>query len=144
MLEDSQMPVTSTLVDQAYNAIERKLFAMKGFHHPGGSQQAFLPGLAHWYNLAPFQLRAQHAGQCGLELEVDTGAGGAHGGGTRHGGSPALSMCHRWRTPHHRRSYGSEWRWPAVCPISTSPMGTRSLMTRCCTGFALGQLASGS
>ena len=34
--------VTSTLLDQAHNAIERKLFTMKGFHHPGGSQQAFL------------------------------------------------------------------------------------------------------
>jgi hypothetical protein len=47
VFEDSQMPVTSTLLDQAHNAIERKLFAMKGFHPPGGSQQAFLTGLAH-------------------------------------------------------------------------------------------------
>ena len=47
VLEDPQMPATSTLLDQAHNAIERKLFAMKGFHHPGGSQQAFLTGLAH-------------------------------------------------------------------------------------------------
>ena len=47
VLEDPQMPVTSTLLDQAHNAIERKLFAMKGFHHPGGSQQAFVTGLAH-------------------------------------------------------------------------------------------------
>ena len=31
VLADPQMPVTSTLVDQAHNAIERKLFAMKGF-----------------------------------------------------------------------------------------------------------------
>ena len=45
------MPVTSTLLDQAHNAIERKLFAMKGFHHPGGSQQVFVTGLAHLYNL---------------------------------------------------------------------------------------------
>jgi hypothetical protein len=51
VLADPQMPVTSTLLDQAHNAIERKLFAMKGFHHPGGSQQAFLTGLAHLYNL---------------------------------------------------------------------------------------------
>src|SRR5439155_21333390 len=50
VLEDSQMPVTPTLLDQAHNAIERKLFAMKGFHHPKGSQQAFLRGLAHLYN----------------------------------------------------------------------------------------------
>jgi hypothetical protein len=69
VLEDPQMPVTSTLLDQAHNAIERKLFAMKGFHHPKGSQQAFLVGLAHLYNLVPYQRRAQHAGQCGVEVE---------------------------------------------------------------------------
>src|SRR5262249_53202951 len=33
VLEAPRMPVTSTLLDQAHNAIERKLFAMKGFHH---------------------------------------------------------------------------------------------------------------
>jgi hypothetical protein len=44
VLEDPQMPATSTLFDQAHNTIERKLFAMKGFHHPRGSQQAFLTG----------------------------------------------------------------------------------------------------
>ena len=45
VLEDPQMPVSSTLLDQAHNAMDRKLFAMKGFHHPGGSQAAFLTGL---------------------------------------------------------------------------------------------------
>jgi len=69
VFEDPQMPVTSTLLDQAHNAIERKLFTMKGFHHPSGSQQAFLTGLAHLYNLVPYQRRAQHAGQCGVEVE---------------------------------------------------------------------------
>jgi hypothetical protein len=69
VLEDPQMPVMSTLLDQAHNAIERKLFAMKGFHHPSGSQQAFLTGLAHLYNLVPYQRRAKHAGQCGVEVE---------------------------------------------------------------------------
>jgi hypothetical protein len=69
VLADPQMPVTSTLLDQAHNAIERKLFAMKGFHHPGASQQAFLRGLAHLYNLVPYQRRAKHAGQCGVEAE---------------------------------------------------------------------------
>jgi hypothetical protein len=72
VLEDPQMPVTSTLLDQAHNAIDRKLFMMKGFHHPGGSQQAFLTGLAHLYNLIPYQRRAQHAGQCGVEVEGGT------------------------------------------------------------------------
>jgi len=42
---------------------------MKGFHHPGGSQQALLTGLAHLYNLIPYQRRAKHAGQCGVEVE---------------------------------------------------------------------------
>jgi hypothetical protein len=37
--------------------------------HPEGSQQAFLTGLAHLYNLVPYQRRAQHAGQCGVEVE---------------------------------------------------------------------------
>jgi hypothetical protein len=69
VLADPQMPVTSTLLDQAHNTLERKLFTMKGFHHPGGSQQAFLTGLAHLYNLVPYQRRAQHAGQCGVEVE---------------------------------------------------------------------------
>jgi hypothetical protein len=69
VLADPQMPVTSTLWDQTHNAIERKLFAMKGFHHPGGSQQAFLTGFAHLYNFIPYQRRAQHAGQGGVEVE---------------------------------------------------------------------------
>jgi hypothetical protein len=69
VLADPRMPVTSTLLDQAHSAIARKLFAMKGFHHPGGSQQALLTGLAHLYNLIPYQRRAQHAGRCGVEVE---------------------------------------------------------------------------
>ena len=63
------MPVTSILLDQAHSAIDRKLFMMQGFHHPQGSQQAFLTGLAHLYHLVPYQRRAQHVGQCGVEVE---------------------------------------------------------------------------
>ena len=59
------MQAMSTRVDQAHNAIDRKLFAMKGFHHPGGSQAAFLTGLAHLYNLIPYQRRALNAGYAG-------------------------------------------------------------------------------
>ena len=69
MLADPQMPAMSTVLDQAHNAIDRKLFAMKGFHHPGGSQAALLTGLAHLYNLLPYQRRALHAGKCGVEVE---------------------------------------------------------------------------
>lgn len=72
VLEAPRMPVTNTLLDQAHNAMDRKLFMMKGFHHPHGSQQAFLRGLAHLYNLVPYQRRAQHAGQCGVEVEGGT------------------------------------------------------------------------
>src|SRR5712691_1125102 len=69
VLEDPQMPTMSTFLDQAHNAIDRKLFAMKGFHHPGGSQAAFLTGLAHLYNLIPYQRRAKNAELCGVEVE---------------------------------------------------------------------------
>jgi hypothetical protein len=69
VLEDPKMPAMSTALDQAHNAIDRKLFNMKGFHHPGGSQAAFLTGLAHLYNLIPYQRRAQNAGLCGVEVE---------------------------------------------------------------------------
>ena len=69
VLEDTKMPAMSTVLDQAHNAMDRKLFAMKGFHHPGGSQGAFLMGLAHLYNLIPYQRRALNAGKCGVEVE---------------------------------------------------------------------------
>jgi hypothetical protein len=69
VLEDPKMPAMSTVLDQAHNAMDRKLFAMKGFHHPGGSQAAFLTGLAHLYNLIPYQRRALNAGKCGVEME---------------------------------------------------------------------------
>ncbi len=69
VLEDPKMPAMSTVLDQAHNAIDRKLFMMKGFHHPGGNQAAFLTGLAHLYNLIPYQRRALHAGLCGVEVE---------------------------------------------------------------------------
>jgi len=69
VLEDPQMPAMSTALDQAHNAIDRKLFAMKYFHHPDGSQTAYLTGLAHLYNLIPYQRRAKNAGLCGVEVE---------------------------------------------------------------------------
>ena len=72
VLAAPQMPVTSPLLDQAPNAIERKFFAMTGCQHPKGNHQAFLRGLAHLYNLVPYQRRAQHAGQCGVKVEGGT------------------------------------------------------------------------
>lgn len=52
--------------------MDRKLFMMKGFHHPEGSQKAFLTGLALLYNVVPYQRRAKNAGKCGVEVEGGT------------------------------------------------------------------------
>ena len=72
MLEDPKMPAMSTVLDQAHNAMDRKLFAMKGFHHPGGSQAAFLTGLAHLYNLIPYQRQAKNAASVGWKSKAET------------------------------------------------------------------------
>lgn len=69
VLEDPKRPSMSTVLDQAHNARDRKLFAMQGFHHLGGSQGAFLRGLAPLYNLIPYQRRALNAGKWGVEVE---------------------------------------------------------------------------
>ena len=63
------MPATTARVDQAHNALNRKLFMMKGFHHPDGSQAVFLNGLAVLYNFIPYQRRAKNAGKCGVQAE---------------------------------------------------------------------------
>lgn len=72
LFRDPQLPATSTLLDQAHNALDRKLFMMKGFHHPEGSQPQFLTGLAMLYNFVPYQRRAKHAGKSGVEVEGGT------------------------------------------------------------------------
>jgi hypothetical protein len=69
LFRDSQIPTTSTLLDQAHNAVDRKLFMMKGFHHEEGNQNMFLICLAILYNLIPYQRRANNAGKCGIEVE---------------------------------------------------------------------------
>src|SRR6266568_5583211 len=43
---------------------ERGIFIRSGEVHD--------PGLAHLYNVVPYQRRAQHAGQCGVEVEGGT------------------------------------------------------------------------
>ena len=50
LFRNPELPATSTLLDQAHNALDRKLFMMKGFHHPEGNQRQFLTGLALLYN----------------------------------------------------------------------------------------------
>jgi len=69
VLEDPQMPAMSTSLDQAHNAMDRKVFAMQGCHHPGGSPAALLTGLAHVDTLIPSQRRAKNAALCGVEVE---------------------------------------------------------------------------
>lgn len=69
LFRDTDIPAISTSLDQAHNALDRKLFMMKGFHHPEGSQQEFLIGLAMLYNFVPYQRRAKNAGLCGVEVE---------------------------------------------------------------------------
>ena len=69
VLAAPQMPALRTGRDQAHHAIARNLLMMQGFHHPGGSQTAFLTGLAPLENLLPSQRRALHAGLCGVEGE---------------------------------------------------------------------------
>jgi hypothetical protein len=69
LFRDTAIPAISTPLDQAHNVLDRKLFMMKGFHHPQGNQQAFLIGLAMLYNFIPYQRRAKNAGLCGVEVE---------------------------------------------------------------------------
>ena len=68
LFRDSHMPTTSTLLDQAHNVVDRKLFMMKGFHHKEGSQTIFLNSLAILHNLIPYQRRARpvltEVGEC--------------------------------------------------------------------------------
>ena len=69
LVRHPDLPPTSTLLDQAHNALDRKLFMMKGFHHPDGSQSQFLVGVALLYNFVPYQRRAKNAGKCGVEVQ---------------------------------------------------------------------------
>jgi len=69
IFEEPSIPKTSALIDQAHNALARKLFMMKGFHHKKGCQESFLKGLAILYNLIPYQRRAKNAGKCGIQVE---------------------------------------------------------------------------
>ena len=69
LFADANIPRTTTKVDQFHNAMDRKLFMMKGFHHEGGNQQVFLNGLAILANLIPYQRRAINGGKCAIEVE---------------------------------------------------------------------------
>jgi hypothetical protein len=60
--------MSSTALDQAHHAMDRK-FRMQSFHHQDGGQQAFINGLALLYNPVPYQRRAKHAGQGEVEVE---------------------------------------------------------------------------
>jgi hypothetical protein len=69
LIRHPQMPSTTTLLDQAHNALDRQLIAMKGFHQDSECQKAFLKGLALRYNFVPYQRRAKNAGKCGVPVE---------------------------------------------------------------------------
>ena len=69
LFADANIPQTTTLIDQFHNAIDRKLFMMRGFHHEEGSQLLFLNGLAILMNLIPYQRRAINGGKCAIEVE---------------------------------------------------------------------------
>jgi hypothetical protein len=69
LFRNPELPATSTLLDQAHNTIDRKLFMMKGFHHPEGCQRQFLVGLALLYDFVPYQRRAKNADKCGVEVQ---------------------------------------------------------------------------
>jgi hypothetical protein len=43
LFDDPSIPKTSTLLDQAENALARKLFMMKGFHHKRPIEARSLP-----------------------------------------------------------------------------------------------------
>ena len=76
-----RLPVTSTLLAHAHNAIDRKLGLRTACPHPDGHQQAWLPGLAHLSTRSPDQRRAWPAGQGGGEVaggRLPTAAGMRH------------------------------------------------------------------
>ena len=99
LFQDSQMPTTSTLLDQAHNAVDRKLFMMKGFHHEEGSQNMFIICLAMLYNMIPYQRRAKNAGKCGIEIQ-----GGVYNRGRHVTGSGYERDCRKYNL-----AYTSGW-----------------------------------
>ena len=57
----SALPAPSALEKCSQSSAKRPFISL--------SMQTFLTGLVHLYNLVPYQRRAQHAGQCGVEVE---------------------------------------------------------------------------
>ena len=68
-LQNRPMPKTSTLLDQAHNHLDRKLFMMQHFHHQEGNKTRFINALAILYNIIPYQTRAKHAHQNGIQVQ---------------------------------------------------------------------------
>jgi transposase-like protein len=86
VLADPQMPAMSTVLDHAHNTIDRKLFAMKGFHHPSGSQAAFLHGLGASLQPDPLPTASEERGavwgasrrRAGADLRLDAQPANPH------------------------------------------------------------------
>jgi hypothetical protein len=71
-LRHPNIPNTSTLLDQAHNQIDRKLFMMKHFHHKEGNKEPFINALAILYNFIPYQRRAKNAHLNGVQVQGGT------------------------------------------------------------------------
>ena len=76
---------------------------MQDCHHPHGSPQAWLRGLAHLYNLVPYQRRAPHARPCGVAVAGSTVP-------TRAGFLQALALA--------RRQQAKSWELRAALSLS--------------------------
>ncbi len=70
VMQIEQMPNVTTLLDQAHNCIDRKLFNMKQFHHKNGRQADYMNCFAMLYNIIPYQKRAKNAGFCGIQVNA--------------------------------------------------------------------------
>ena len=68
VMRDANMPLTSAKLDQLHNFIDRKLFAMKGFHHASIDRQAFLNTFVLVHDFMPYMHRSKHPGQCPIEV----------------------------------------------------------------------------
>ena len=60
--------IASVMLDQFHNILDRKLFAMKEFHHAGTDRQTFLNGLVLLHDWMPYMRRSRHPGKCPVEV----------------------------------------------------------------------------
>ena len=68
VLADPQMPAMSTALGSSAQRPRPQTLRDERLPPSRWSQAAFLTGLAHLYNLIPYQCRALNVGQCGVEV----------------------------------------------------------------------------